>query len=71
MPTFGDETFFMTYGDGVCDVNISDLLKFHRQNGKIATLTAVKIEQRFGVLDIQDGYVRAFHLHHTLHLHMS
>ncbi len=56
----GDETFFMTYGDGVCDVNISDLLKFHRQNGKIATLTAVKIEQRFGVLDIQDGYVRAF-----------
>jgi len=56
----GDETFFMTYGDGVCDVNIADLLKFHRENGKIATLTAVKLEQRFGVLDIQDGFVRAF-----------
>ncbi len=56
----GSETFFMTYGDGVCDVNISDLLRFHRENGKIATLTAVKLEQRFGVLDIKDGFVRAF-----------
>ena len=56
----GKETFFMTYGDGVCDVDINDLLKFHRENGKIATLTAVKLEQRFGVLDIKDGYVRAF-----------
>ena len=56
----GNETFFMTYGDGVCDVNIADLLRFHRENGKIATLTAVKLEQRFGVLDIKDGFVRAF-----------
>lgn len=56
----GNETFFMTYGDGVCDVNISELLKFHKENGKIATLTAVKIQQRFGLLDIKDGTVRAF-----------
>lgn len=56
----GDETFFMTYGDGVCDVDIQKLLKFHQTSGKKATLTAVQIEQRFGVLDIHDGFVRAF-----------
>ena len=55
----GNEAFFMTYGDGVCDVDIKKLLDFHKNNGKKATLTAVKIE-RFGVLDIQDNTVRAF-----------
>lgn len=35
----------MTYGDGVCNVNITEILKFHRQHGKYATLTLVKIEQ--------------------------
>lgn len=56
----GNERFFMTYGDGVCDVNINDLLEFHCKSKKKATLTAVKVEQRFGVLDIQDNTVRAF-----------
>ena len=56
----GDEPFFMTYGDGVCDVNIRDLLAYHQKYKKIATLTAVKVEQRFGVLEIQDGTVKAF-----------
>ncbi|MBO4910934.1 MAG: glucose-1-phosphate cytidylyltransferase [Lachnospiraceae bacterium] len=56
----GDETFFMTYGDGVCDVNIDDLLKYHKEHKKKATLTAVKVDQRFGVIDIVDGSVRAF-----------
>ena len=56
----GNETFFMTYGDGVCDVNIRDLLNFHRKNNHIATLTAVNIEQRFGILDIKGNTVRAF-----------
>ena len=56
----GSEPFFMTYGDGVCDVNIGKLLEFHRSSGKKATLTAVRVEQRFGVLDIRDGSVRAF-----------
>lgn len=50
----GNEPFFMTYGDGVCDVDINKLLEFHRQHGKIATLTAVMLEQQKGVLDI-DG----------------
>lgn len=56
----GNEPFFMTYGDGVCDVNITELLNFHKNNGKIATLTAVQMQQRFGMLDIQDGFVKAF-----------
>lgn len=57
----GNEPFMMTYGDGVCDVNIAEILKFHREHGKIATLTSVKIEQSKGVLDIgMDSSVRAF-----------
>ena len=48
----GDEPFMLTYGDGVCDVNISKLVKFHKSHGKIATLTAVLQEQQKGVLDI-------------------
>lgn len=48
----GDETFLLTYGDGVSDINISDLIRFHQKHGKMATLTAVNVEQRFGVLDI-------------------
>ena len=48
----GDETFMMTYGDGVCDVNIKELVEFHKKKGKTATLTAVRVGQRFGVLDI-------------------
>ena len=46
------EPFFMTYGDGVCDVDINKLLEFHLSHGKIATLTAVKQDQSKGVLDI-------------------
>ena len=51
-PYINNETFFMTYGDGVSDIDINDLLSFHKKHGKIATLTAVHIEPRFGVLDI-------------------
>ena len=57
----GEETFLMTYGDGVCDVDINDVIKFHKEHGKIATLTAVKQAQEKGVLDItKDQAVRAF-----------
>lgn len=57
----GDMPFFMTYGDGVCDVNISELLKFHQSHGKIATLTAVLQDQSKGVLDIGgDNAVKSF-----------
>lgn len=55
------ETFLMTYGDGVCDVNISKLIEFHTKHGKIATLTAVMQDQSKGVLDIGTDYaVRSF-----------
>ncbi len=57
----GNETFMMTYGDGVCDVNIAELLKFHKEHGKIATLTAVMKDQSKGVLDIgPDNAVKSF-----------
>lgn len=57
----GSEPFFMTYGDGVCDVDMNKLLDFHRSHGKIATLTAVKRDQSKGVLDIGgDNAVRSF-----------
>ena len=56
----GNESFFMTYGDGVCDVDINKLLGYHRSHGKIATLTAVKQKQEKGVLDIEDGAVKSF-----------
>lgn len=48
----GDETFMLTYGDGVSDINISELLKFHKEHGKHCTVSAVNILQRFGILEI-------------------
>jgi len=60
-PYVRGETFMVTYGDGVCDVNIKDLLDFHKKHGKIATLTSVILKQEKGVLDISEkGAVRAF-----------
>ena len=57
----GDEPFFMTYGDGVCDVDINKLLAFHQSHGKLATLTAVKMKQEKGILDIGgDNAVKSF-----------
>ncbi len=56
-----NEPFMMTYGDGVCDVDMKKLLEFHKSHGKIATLTAVMQEQQKGVLDIGgDNTVKAF-----------
>lgn len=57
----GYEPFFMTYGDGVCDVDINRLLEFHKSHGKIATLTAVKMAQEKGILNIGgDNAVKSF-----------
>jgi glucose-1-phosphate cytidylyltransferase len=50
-----DETFCMTYGDGVADVNLSELIKFHKNSGKLATLTSVCPAQRFGVLKLGEN----------------
>lgn len=60
-PYVGNETFMMTYGDGVCDVNINDLVRFHKEHGKIATLTTVIQQQQKGVLDVmRDGTIKSF-----------
>ncbi len=57
----GNETFMLTYGDGVSDVNIKELEAFHRSHGKLATMTAINVGQRFGVLEISDdGHISSF-----------
>jgi glucose-1-phosphate cytidylyltransferase len=52
-----DDTFMMTYGDGVADLDIAKLLEFHRAHGKLATITAVQPLGRFGALQIDEGLV--------------
>ena len=59
-PYLGDETFMLTWGDGVSDVNLLDLLAFHRSHGKLATLTAVRPPARFGHLDLDGDRVLEF-----------
>lgn len=57
----GNEPFLLTYGDGVCDVNIRELAEYHRSHGKTATITTVMLEQTKGVMDIdENNSVRAF-----------
>ncbi|GJQ58171.1 MAG: glucose-1-phosphate cytidylyltransferase [Candidatus Scalindua sp. AMX11] len=51
----GDESFCFTYGDGVCDVNIMELIRFHKEQKTLATVTAVQPPERFGVLSINDN----------------
>lgn len=61
LPYLKDEEFFcLTYGDGVSDVNITELVEFHKQQKTLATLVAVEPPGRFGVLDIFDGKVANF-----------
>jgi glucose-1-phosphate cytidylyltransferase len=59
-PYLGDETFMMTWGDGVSDVDLKDLLTFHRSHGKLATLTAVRPPARYGYLDMEGDRVVEF-----------
>ncbi len=51
----GNENFMLTYGDGVCDVNMSELLNFHQAHKKIATVTSVQLEARFGGMEISNN----------------
>ena len=55
-----DETFMMTYGDGVADINIRELVDFHKAHGKLATVTAVRPPARFGSLTLEGSNVRGF-----------
>ena len=56
----GDETFMMTYGDGLSNVNLKKLLEFHKKNKKLVTLTAVRPPARFGALKLNNQYVNYF-----------
>jgi len=56
----GNETFMITYGDGLSNVNLNKLLKFHRKNKKIVTVTAVRPPARFGALKVKGNHVRHF-----------
>jgi glucose-1-phosphate cytidylyltransferase len=59
-PYMGNETFMLTWGDGVADVDLNKLLEFHRSHGKLATLTAVRPPARFGHLDIDGDQITDF-----------
>jgi glucose-1-phosphate cytidylyltransferase len=59
-PYVGNETFMLTWGDGVSDVDLNRLLDFHRSHGKLATLTAVRPPARFGHLELDGEVVREF-----------
>jgi glucose-1-phosphate cytidylyltransferase len=59
-PYMGDQTFMLTWGDGVSDVNLDDLLAFHRAHGKLATLTAVRPTARFGHLEMEGNQITEF-----------
>lgn len=59
-PYLGTETFMLTYGDGVSDVDLRKLLEFHRSHGRLATLTAVHPPTRYGKLDLEDSKVVSF-----------
>ena len=56
----GKETFMMTYGDGLSNINLKKLLKFHKKNKKLVTLTAVRPPARFGALKLKGHYVSYF-----------
>jgi glucose-1-phosphate cytidylyltransferase len=59
-PYLGNETFLLTWGDGVSDINLHDLLAFHRAHGKLATLTAVRPPARYGHMVFNDDQVAEF-----------
>ena len=60
-----DNTFCVTYGDGVSDINLNNLITFHKEKKSLATLTAIHPPERFGVLNLSGDYVKEFHEKHT------
>ena len=60
-----DDTFCLTYGDGLSDVNITNLISFHKEKKSLATLTAVHPTERYGVVNLSEYHVTEFHEKHT------
>lgn len=56
----GEDAFFFTYGDGVADINLTGLMEFHKKHGRLATVTAVQPQGRYGALTMDDLAVRGF-----------
>lgn len=59
-PYLNGESFCFTYGDGVSDVNVANLIKYHTSHGKLATMTAIQPPGRYGSLDIDDNMIQRF-----------
>ncbi len=59
-PYIGNETFMATYGDGLADINLDKLLCYHREKGRIATVTGVRKRSQYGILTVCDGIASAF-----------
>ncbi|MCZ7530362.1 MAG: glucose-1-phosphate cytidylyltransferase [Acidimicrobiia bacterium] len=60
MPLVGDETFMLTYGDGVSDVDLTALLEFHRSHGRLATLTVVRAKSLYGHMEMNGDAITSF-----------
>lgn len=61
LPYTKGEPFMLTYGDGLCDVNINELIDYHNKMGKVCTMTSIQATSRFGVINMQaDGLIDAF-----------
>ena len=60
-----DDTFCVTYGDGLSDIDINRLISFHKEKKSLATLTAIHPPERFGVLNLSGDYVTEFHEKHS------
>lgn len=61
LPYVGNETFMLTYGDGLCDVDMKQLVAFHKASGKICTMTAIQANSRFGVINMEEsGAINGF-----------
>ena len=56
----GNETFMLTYGDGLADIHIEELLKFHKKQGRIATVTGIYKKSQYGILTVEDGVAKSF-----------
>lgn len=59
-PFIDEDTFFVTYGDGLCDVDLVKLLKYHQKMGVTATLTGIEKKSQYGILKVQDGLAASF-----------
>lgn len=55
-----EDTFMLTYGDGLADINIKELLRYHKDKGKIATVTGVERKSQYGILNVHDGIATSF-----------